>query len=452
MHTLPHSPFLPYDPSVTLYQKFFGFLAPYNFSGPKDEVEAVDTACNIHAGLNPTTTYKLSGPDALKFLSDHCANSFAKFPVGSGKHAIMCNEKGQVIQDGVLVRTGEQEFMTYWLAPYIDFALQKGNYDAVGEDLTGRAFLLQLSGLRSLETLERAAREDLHDVKFLRWVETTIAGAKVNVLRMGMAGTLAYEIHGRVEDAPQVYAALHAAGEPFGIRRIGLGSYGMSHTEYGYPQFGIHMLYPWEEEPGLMEYFMKRMARSATEKQAAESIPPMMVRGSLGSDRTLRYFNPIELGWGKMVKFDHEFVGRAALEKEVANPKRTTVTLEWSQEDILDVFKSQFGKEDHRFMDFHREPNMDFGGSTLFADKVLKDGREIGLSAGRVFSWRYRRMISLGVINVDQSEIGNEVTILWGEPGSRQKEIRARVERFPYFQDGRNQSFDTSAVPRLELT
>jgi glycine cleavage system aminomethyltransferase T len=94
---------------------------------------------------------------------------------------------------------------------------------------------------------------------------------------------------------------------------------------------------------------------------------------------------------------------------------------------------------------------MDYGGSTLFADKVLKDGREVGLSTGRVFSWRYRRMISLGVINVGQSEIGNEVTILWGEPGARQKEIRARVERFPYFQEGRNQSFDTSAVPRLAI-
>jgi vanillate/3-O-methylgallate O-demethylase len=139
MRTLPHSPFLPYDPSVTLYQKFFGFLAPYNFTGPKDEVGAVDVGCNLHAGLNPTTTYRVSGPDALKFLSDNCTNSVAKFPIGSGKHAIMCNSKGQVMQDGVVVRAGEDEFITYWLAPYIDYALQKGNYDATGEDMTGRA-------------------------------------------------------------------------------------------------------------------------------------------------------------------------------------------------------------------------------------------------------------------------------------------------------------------------
>jgi vanillate/3-O-methylgallate O-demethylase len=268
---------------------------------------------------------------------------------------------------------------------------------------------------------------------------------------MGMAGTLAYEIHGRVEDASAVYAALVQAGERFDMRRISMAAYGMSHTEYGYPQFGIHLLYPWREEPGLMEYFKKRIASSGAERAAAESLPPMIVRGSVGPDTSLRYFSPLELGWGKMVKFDHDFVGRAALEKEAANPKRTTVTLEWSQEDILDVLASQFGEKEYRYMDFHHEPNMDFGGSTLFHDKVLNGGREVGVSSGRVFSWRYRQMISLGVIDIDQCQVGNEVAILWGEPGTRQKEIHARVERFPYFQDGRNQSFDTSFVPRLQI-
>jgi glycine cleavage system aminomethyltransferase T len=84
------------------------------------------------------------------------------------------------------------------------------------------------------------------------------------------------------------------------------------------------------------------------------------------------------------------------------------------------------------------------------ADKVLKDGKEIGFSSGRAVSQTYHRMISLGFIARDEATIGNEVTVVWGSKGFPQKEIRATVARFPYLQEERNDRVDVEKIPRLK--
>jgi glycine cleavage system aminomethyltransferase T len=203
----------------------------------------------------------------------------------------------------------------------------------VGEDLTSQLFLFQIAGPRSLEVLEAASGDDLHDIRFMHHRPSSIDGMEVRVLRMGMAGTLAYEVHGKIEDARPVYDAILKAGEAFGIRRLGIHAYMMNHTEDGFPQAYYHFPYPWAEDPGFLEFLSKASGLAGI---------GMKLRGSIGTDIRLRYRNPVELGWAGMIKFDHDFVGRAALEKEVANPRRKMVTLVWNTEDIMDVYASQF--------------------------------------------------------------------------------------------------------------
>ena len=439
----PHSVFVPYDPkNVGLYAcSGFPFAVPYEYTGWRDETMAWKKTCYLHGNLNPSPTYRIKGPDALKFLSDTCVNGFSNFPIGTGKHAIMCNEEGLVMMDGVLLRLGKDDFITYWLAPYIAYALMKGNYNAVGEDLTMQVFLFQVAGPRSLEVLEAATGDDLHDIRFMHHRLSSIDGMKVNVLRMGMAGTLAYELHGQVGDARPVYRAILKAGEPFGIRRLGMHAYMMNHTEDGFPQAYYHFPYPWAEDKGFAEFLAKIGGAIGFDANFA---------GSMGTDIRLRYRNPVELGWAGMIKFDHDFVGRKALEKEVANPRRKMVTLLWNAEDIIDVYTSQFQPgEPYHNMD---EPNhfpYEHGPHTFYADKVLKDGKLVGISSGRAYSYYYREILSLCSIDVAHSAIGTEVIVLWGDPGTRQKKIRATVSRFPYLNENRNQDVDVSKIPHL---
>jgi len=438
-----HLPYAVFDPIVDyyIYSRTFGMgldsMVPLEYGGWREEEVSWKETCYVHAGLNPAPTFRVRGPEALKFFSDHCVNSFANFKVGTLKHGIMCNERGLVTAHGVLMRLAEDDFISYFLAPYAAYKFYSADYDAQGEWIEDM-FMLQVAGPRSLEVLETATGECLHDIKFGHHRPSNISGAGIRIARMGMAGTLAYEVHGLSKDAEKLYAAILAAGESFGIVKIGWRAWQMHHTADGFPQSFVHFPLPWGEDKGFMA-FMKFPPE--VDKF------PMTLAGSMGSDIGLRYRNPVELGWGGAVKFDHDFVGRAALETEVASPQRKMVTLEWNVEDVVDVYASQFRSgEPYAWMDpLHIGQRQ--GQNILYADQVLKDGTVVGVSSGRQYSPYFRAMLSLCSIDVEQGELGNEVTVLWGEAGSPQKEIRATVARFPYLSENRNEKVDVNTIP-----
>lgn len=421
------TPYVPFYQENVLYTTVLKtFLLPYEFSGWKDEQLSWKKTCYLHGGLNPSPTFRFSGPEAAKFLSKYCVNTFIKFPVGSGKHCITCNEDGTISSDGVILRTEENTYETYWMWSLgIAAQAEAGNYNMEFTDLTEKKFLFQVGGPASLTVVEAASGDNLHDVKFMRIKYTKIAGKEVRVVRLGMAGSLAYEIHGNLEDAKQIYDTIYQAGKEFGIRRLGWHAYMMQHTENGFPQFGYH--------------FMMKLPGAPSNKGN--------VAGSIGPDAD-GYVNPIELGWGSCVKFDHDFIGREALEKIADDPKRTAVSLEWNKDDILDIYASRF-EDEEPYEDIDKVNDMTYAGigTVLHQDKVLNEkGKEIGFSAGRVYTYYYHRMISIAVLDMDYAEEGKEVIIVWGSPESRQKLIRAKVTRLPYFNEHRNQNFDVTTV------
>jgi len=441
----PHSVFVPHDPKVDLYLgAVYGFATtfaiPWEYTGWRDEQMSWKKTCYLHGNLNPTPTYRIKGPEALKFLSDHCVNSFASFPIGTAKHAVMCNTEGPNMMDGVLARLDEDDYITYWMAPYISYMLEvqkKDKYKASGENLTGQVFLFQVAGPRSLEVLETATGECLHDIRFKDHRLSAIGGTEVRILRMGMAGTLAYEVHGPIEKARTVYDSIFKAGESFGIRRLGRHTYLMNHTEAGFPQAYYHFPYPWDEDRQFADYLDK----------IGYSIRFRTFRGSMGPDPRLRYRNPFELGWSSLVKFDHQFVGRKALDKIAKSPDRKIVTLVWNPEDVTDVYASQLRPGDpYQPMDQPYHFLIEHGERVLYADQVLKGGKQIGISSGRAYSCYYHEMISLASINGD-CPTGAEVVVLWGDPGAREKEIRAKVARFPYLDEERNEHVDVIKIP-----
>ncbi len=438
----PLMPYAPYDDNVDFYVSSqtnlgHGTAIPYEYSGWRNEVRSWKQSCYLHAGLNPPMAYRVSGPDAVKLFTDISVNSYANFPIGRIKHCIMCNEEGLIMMHGVLMRVDEEEFLTFFLAPYTAFKLATGNYRAKGE-FVWDVFVLQLGGPRALEILEAATGECVHDIKFGRQRMSKIDGIDVRLVRMGMAGTLAYEVQGNTMHVLGVYNALMKAGEPFGITKLGFHAYQMNHTENGFPQSFLHFPAPWFEDKGFMEFLGK---------MNMPKFKPALLVGSIGPDMRARYRNPIELGWGKTVKFDHEFIGRAALEKYAANPRRQVVTLEWNPDDVVDVYASQFRREEP-YMEMEPVHFAQAGGrNALYADQVLKNGKVVGISSGRTYSLYYRQMISMCSINTEHSAIGREVSILWGNPGTRQKEIRAKVARFPYLNENRNENVDVNTIP-----
>ena len=106
------------------------------------------------------------GPDAVKFLNSICVNDFTKLTTKGMRHAILCNDKGQILTDGVCIRIAEDRYRTYWLTPVINYYMSVTDLDVHGEDMTGREYFIQVDGEKSLEILENAFNQDLHDIRF----------------------------------------------------------------------------------------------------------------------------------------------------------------------------------------------------------------------------------------------------------------------------------------------
>ena len=425
---ISYSPFEPpyADVKHLFYNFFTPYVQPYEYTGWRDEQLSWEKSVYIHAGLSCSPYFRFQGPDALKFLQKHCTNSFAKYPVGSGKHVLTCNEKGQLTCHGMMFKVAEDCYDTYFmmsLAAY--YQAEASEYDMQCIDLTGKKFLFQIGGPRSLELLEKVTGEDLHDIKFMRFRHTTINGKEVRIARMGMAGTLAYELHGDTEDAYELYDLIYRAGEEFGIRRLGWHTYMMEHTICGYPQTSYHFTC---DIPGFPDNTGN-------------------VSGSIGKEAS-GYTDPYSLGWGFCVKFDHDFVGREALEQIKENQKRDMVSLVWNPEDILKVHASQFTDDPYCPIDEPNDLAKDYR-VAIHQDKVLDaDGNMIGVSSGRMMSLYYHEMVSQCQLDLAFCKEGTEVYVLWGEPGTKQIKIRATVARIPYFNENPNNKLDVETIPR----
>jgi glycine cleavage system aminomethyltransferase T len=314
--------------------------------------------------------------------------------------------------------------------------------DVQGEDVTGEVFLFQLGGPTCLQVLDAATGENLHDIKFIHHRKSSIAGREVMILRVGMAGSLAYEVHGKLEDAVVVYEKILKAGKKYGLKRLGTPAYNMAHWENGFPQAYLDFPMPWFENPGFAEWLRERGTGYLCDPETGTN----SLSGSVGKDYAARYRTPLELGWGKTINLDHDFIGKEAIQKLKEKPHRHMVTLEWSKDDVLDIHRSQL-EDEIPYKDISNPEDTSFGG-IYPSDWVENDkGDRIGISSGRMFSWFYREMISICSLDEEYLEEGTEVFVVWGEADGRQKRVRARVARYPYFNENRNQTVDTSQIP-----
>jgi vanillate/3-O-methylgallate O-demethylase len=109
---------------------------------------------------------------------------------------------------------------------------------------------------------------------------------------------------------------------------------------------------------------------------------------------------------------------------------------------VIDVFSSFF--RDGELPDFMEMPQDPRG--YLYFDRIHKDGKLVGTTSNRGYSAHFRAMLSLAVVDIDEAEPGNEVTVVWGNPGTPQREIRATTAPVPYKPD--RARVDLATLPR----
>ncbi len=366
-------------------------------------------------------------------------NNVYKWDIGRAKHLVMLDEYGLIDGHGLVNRTGEDSFALSACVPWTWIKLMNtGNYNVEMENRD--VFVFQIAGPTSLTCIEELTQTNLHDLKFLEFRKVTIPGIDCDdiiVERVGMSGTLSYELRGPANMGPEVYDAAYQLGkEKYDMARLGWRTYTVNHTEGGFPQNTVHWLMAMQFEE--FDPVFNSTPFNGWNAPKSGSYDP--------ADARARVRTPFEVGWGWMAKFDHDFIGREALEKEAADPKRTVVTLEWNTEDVVDIYASQFRDEEpYKYMEMPSAPQQPAGGH---ADRVLnKDGKLIGVSSCAIYSAYYRKTISHCTLDIPESEIGNEVIIEWGDFGGKIKQVRATVAKFPYSKQISNQKYDIESVP-----
>jgi vanillate/3-O-methylgallate O-demethylase len=255
----------------------------------------------------------------------------------------------------------------------------------------------------------------------------TIGGHEVRALHHGMSGVPGLELFGPWAEREDVRAAIVEAGQEFGLRQVGSRVYATNTLESGWIPCPLPAVFTGDAMKPYREWL------PAEGYEATGSLG-----GSYYSDDIADYYlTPHELGYWPFVKFDHDFVGREALEAMGDEPKRRKVTLAWNGEDVANAFGSMFERGEHaKYIDF---PLSNY--STWPNDALLRDGELVGVSTFSGYSYNERSFLSLGAVDVDV-EIGSEVTLVWGEEGGGsakpvverhgQAEIRAIVSPCPY--------------------
>jgi glycine cleavage system aminomethyltransferase T len=385
------------------------------------------------------TDLYIEGPDALKLLSDLAVNSFKTFKVNQAKQFVACTPDGYVIGDAILFYLAENKFNLVGRPPaanWVQYHIETGKYKASAErdersavnQGRRKAYRYQVQGPHALRVMEKVTGKPAPDIRFFNMDTLTVAGRQVRALRHGMVGQPGWELFGPWEDGEAVRDAIVEAGQEYGIRQVGARTYPTTCLESGWIPSPLPAIYVGEELKGYRQWLTSK----SYEAMAS-------LGGSFYSDKITDYYlTPYDLGYGPFVKFDHDFVGRAALEKMTNNQSRKKVTLVWHGDDVKNALGTLFHAGDiAKYIDL---PLANY--STLPFDKVLKGGKTIGVSTYTGYTFNERAMISLAVVDVAHSEPGADVTLVWGEEGGgsskptverhKQIEIRATVAAAPY--------------------
>ena len=417
-------------------------VAP-EFTNWRSEQRAWAESCALLDQSHHMTDLFLSGPDAGKLLSDLAVNSFANFGVNKAKQFVAVNPSGQLIGDAILFHLEEELYDLVGHPMVIDwvlFHLERGDYDATAErdensavrqDGPPKLYRFELQGPTAAAVLEQASGAPLPDTKFFNMAEFTIAGRTVRGLRHGMAGQPGFELFGPWADGEAVLAALLEAGKDHGLVRAGAKAYSTANLESGWVPAPIPAIFG--DDPLLNDY------REWLPASAVGAIG-----GSVDSERIEDYYlTPYDIGYDRNVKFDHDFVGRAALEQLAQNPPRTKVTLVWNNDDVTAAIGSLLGKgPGAKYFDL---PKIRY--ALHQEDKVLHGGRQVGISLDCGYIANERAMVSLATIATGHAEPGTEVTVVWGEEPNSAKpqveehktvQIRATVAPVPFVQFARN--------------
>ena len=395
----------------------------------------------------------VKGPDALRLLNSLGVNSFGQFAPGKAKQFVVCNYEGYFIGDVVLFFMGEYELLLVGRAPamnWVQYHGTVGGYDVQferrdrsplqsgGAAIVRDYYRYQIQGPNAPQLFERLNGGPVPEIKFFCFGKINIGTYQTDALRHSMSGVPGFEIWGPYAEGREVLATIVEAGKDLGLRLIGARAYATAGVEAGWIPAPVPAIYTGERMKPYREWLPAQGYESNNS-----------VGGSFASHNIEDYYvTPYELGYGPFIKFDHDFIGSAALQSLAQQPHRKKATFVWNAEDIATIIASAFipGSEPFKFPDF---PVPNYAASMY--DRVMMGDRVVGFSMFATYTYNERAVISIGIVD-PEIQNGDVLNLVWGEENGgtrkptvephKQKAVRVKVASAPFARDARDNRAD----------
>src|SRR3954462_12344887 len=424
-------------------------VVPAEYTNWRDEQRAWRETCVLFDQSHHMVEQYLEGPDALKLISHLATNSFAKFPVNRAKQFAPCSYDGYIIGDGILFHLEENKLSYVGRAPsanWIEFHAKTGGYNVTttkddrspsrpgGKPVVRNFYRYQIQGPNAKQVIEKLNGGPVPDIKFFNMDVITIAGRKVRALRHGMAGAPGLEVWGPYAEGEEIRAAIVEAGKDAGMVQVGARAYATNTLESGWIPSPVPAVYTGAKQKPYREWL------PGTSYEANASLGGSFVSNNIED----YYTTPHELGYAGFTKYDHDFIGKDALQAMEGKRHRKKVTFAWDNADVTKVLASMFVPpgENYKFIDI---PLSNYASSSF--DAVLSGGKPAGASMFSGYSFNERKMLSLGFVEEEYAKPGTKLTLLWGEENGgtrkttverhKQTEITVVVGPTPYGQQAR---------------
>ena len=270
---------------------FAGYEMPVQYTSIIDEHRTVRAAVGIF-DLSHMGEIEVRGDEAVSFLRHALVSDPGALEVGQAQYSMAANEDGGIVDDLIVYRRGDGEFLVVCNAAnrtavveQLTRLLARGDFGASINDRSDHVALVAPQGPNAVALVGELTDLDLDAIGNYRSADGTVAGIECLVARTGYTGEDGFELFCDARRAPELWEALMTAGDRHGARPCGLGARDTLRLEAGMPLYG----------------------------------------NELGPDT-----NPFEVNLGRVVKLDKgDFIGRAALQAvQQAGPARKLIGLQ----------------------------------------------------------------------------------------------------------------------------
>ncbi|MFP1627888.1 glycine cleavage system aminomethyltransferase GcvT [Streptomyces sp. 5K101] len=276
---------------------FAGWDMPLRYASERDEHHAVRTTAGLF-DLSHMGEITVTGPQAVDVLNYALVGNIDTVGPGRARYTMICQENGGIVDDLIVYRLGDTEYMVVANAGNAQIVLdalteRAAGFDAQVRDDRDAYALIAVQGPQSPGILASLTDADLDGLKYYAGLPGTVAGVPALIARTGYTGEDGFELFVEPQHAEKLWQALTEAGAPAGLIPCGLSCRDTLRLEAGMPLYGHELttaLTPFDAGLGRVVKFEKdgdfvgREALAAAAERA-QTAPPRKLVGLVAEGR-----------------------------------------------------------------------------------------------------------------------------------------------------------------------